>query len=72
MPAAPPRNRRIGELFAELKLAERRLTGVSRIFEAMAQNGSPPPRFDFDEGRTWFQVTLPAHPGRGAGAQAGA
>ena len=68
MPAAPARNRRIGEFFAELKLAERRLTGVSRIFEALARNGSPPPRFDFDEGRTWFRVTLPAHPGHGAGA----
>ena len=70
MPAAPARNRRIGELFAELKLAERRLTGVSKIFEAMARNGSPPPLFDFDEGRTWFRVTLPAHPGLGAGGQA--
>ena len=68
MPAAPARNRRIGELFAELKLAERRLTGVSKIFEAMERNGSPPPRFDFDAGRTWFRVTLPAHPGHGAGA----
>lgn len=29
----------------------------------MAQNGSPPPLFDFDDGRTYFRVTLPAHPG---------
>ena len=28
----------------------------------MEQNGSPPPRFDFDESRSYFRVTLPAHP----------
>ena len=28
----------------------------------MAANGSPPPRYDFDEHRTYFRVTLPAHP----------
>ena len=66
VPAMPARNRRIGEFLAELKLAERRLTGVAKIFEAMARNGSPPPRFDFDEGRTWFRTTLPVHPGHGA------
>lgn len=65
VPAMPARNRRVGEFFSELKLAERRLTGVPKIFEAMARNGSPPPRFDFDEGRTWFRATLPAHPGEG-------
>lgn len=63
VPAMPARNRRIGEFFSKLKLAERRLTGVPKIFEAMARNGSPPPRFDFDEGRTWFRATLPVHPG---------
>ena len=66
VPAMPARNRRIGEFFSELKLAERRLTGVPKIFEAMARNGSPPPRFDFDEGRTWFRATLPVHPGESA------
>ena len=39
---------------------------VPKIFEAMARNGSPPPRFDFDEGRTYFRATLPAHPGERA------
>jgi len=29
--------------------------------KAMYQNGSPEPVFDFDEERTWFQVTLPVH-----------
>lgn len=28
----------------------------------MYQNGSPEPRFDFDRDRTYFRVTLPAHP----------
>jgi hypothetical protein len=28
----------------------------------MRDNGSGDPLFDFDEGRTWFRVTLPAHP----------
>ena len=68
VPAMPARNRRIGEFFSELKLAERRLTGVPKIFEAMARNGSPPPRFDFDEARTYFHTMLPVHPGHGPGS----
>ena len=60
-PSAPARNRRIGELLKEAGLAERRLTGITKIFEAMAWNGSPPPTFDFDAGRTYFRVTLPKH-----------
>jgi ATP-dependent DNA helicase RecG len=32
------------------------------MFEDMRANGSPPPVFDFDDGRTYFRVTLPAHP----------
>lgn len=61
--AVPARNRRIGELLKELKLAEGRLTGVGKIFDAMKRNGSPPPAFDFDPGRSYFRVTLPIHPG---------
>ena len=60
--AVPARNRRIGEFLKELRLAEGRLSGLPKIHAAMAQNGSPAPSFDFDEGRTWFQATLPAHP----------
>lgn len=59
---APARNRRIGEFFKELRLAEMRLTGLPKMYRAMEANGSPPPRFRFDESRTYFQVTLPAHP----------
>ncbi len=60
--AAPARNRRIGEFLKELGLAAGRLTGLPKVFRAMEDNGSPAPRFDFDEQRTWFQATLPAHP----------
>ena len=59
---APARNRRIGEFLKELKLTELRLSGLPKVFQAMAANGSPIPRFDFDEQRTYFQATLPAHP----------
>ena len=59
---APARNRRIGEFLKELGLAEGRMTGLPKVFQAMAANGSPVPRFDFDENRTWFRATLSAHP----------
>ena len=58
----PARNRRIGEFLKELGLAEGRLSGLPKIYAAMEQNGSPRPRFDFDEERTGFQATFPAHP----------
>ncbi len=60
VPAVPARNRRIGEFLKELKLAEGRLSGLPKVFRAMEANGSPPPRFEFDD--TYFQATLPAHP----------
>ena len=60
--AAPARNRRIGEFLKELGLAEQRLSGLPKIYTAMANNGSPVPSFDFDEDRTYFRVNLPAHP----------
>lgn len=62
LPPVPARNRRIGELLKELKLAEARGTGIPKVRRAMQQNGSPPPRFDFDHSRSYFRVTLPAHP----------
>ena len=64
--AVPARNRRIGEFLKELGLAEGRLTGLPKVFQAMEANGSPRPRFEFDEERTFFQATLPAHPEFGA------
>lgn len=62
LPDVPARNRRIGELLKELGLAELRNSGVPAIHESMRANGSPTPTFTFDEGRTYFSVTLPAHP----------
>jgi len=62
MPPVPARNRRVGEFLKELRLAEGRGTGLPKLFRAMRDNGSPDPRFDFDEERTYFRVTLPAHP----------
>ncbi len=62
IPNVPARNRRIGELLKELRLAEARGTGVPKVFRAMQENQSPPPRFEFDESRTYFTVVLPAHP----------
>ena len=56
------RNRRIGEHFKELKLAEQRFTGIPKIISKMEQNGSPRPEFEFDDARTYFKVTLRAHP----------
>jgi ATP-dependent DNA helicase RecG len=62
LPPVPARNRRIGELLKELKLAEGRGTGIPKVRRTMQQNGSPPPRFDFDDSRSYFRVTLPVHP----------
>ena len=62
LPPFPARNRRIGEFLKELGLAEGRGTGVPKIRESLTQNGSPDPTFDFDEQRTYFRATLPAHP----------
>jgi ATP-dependent DNA helicase RecG len=62
LPPVPARNRRIGELLKELNLAESRGTGIPKVRRTMEQNGSLPPRFDFDEARSYFRVTLPAHP----------
>ena len=60
--AVPARNRRIGEFLKELGLAEGRLSGLPKVFRAMESNGSPAPHYEFDEQRTFFQATLPAHP----------
>ena len=61
VPPMPVRNRRVGEFLRDLQLAEGRLTGVSKIYRALKENGSPPPRFDFDEYRSYFRTTIYAH-----------
>ena len=60
IPPIGARNPRVGEFLKSLGLAEGWRTGVPTMFEEMAANGSPEPRFDFDTG--WFRATLPAHP----------
>lgn len=61
-PPVAARNRRVGELLKDLRLAEARYTGVPKVFRAMQKNGSPTPKFHFGEDRSYFSVTLPAHP----------
>lgn len=56
------RNRRIGEFLKELEFTEGRSTGIPKIMEAMAKNGSPPAEFEFDEDHSYFMVRLPVHP----------
>ena len=62
IPAVPARNRRIGELLKDLRLAEGRGTGIPKIQRKMLANGSPEAVFDFDENRTYFRAILPVHP----------
>ena len=56
------RNRRIGEFLKELEFTEGRATGVPKIIDAMRNNGSPAPEFEFDEDHSYFMVRLPVHP----------
>lgn len=62
VPPVPNRNRRIGEFLKELRLAEGQGTGIPKIRRKMTENGSPEPLFEFDAGRSYFRVILPAHP----------
>ena len=55
------RNRRIGDFLKELDITEGKSTGVPTIVDAMKENGSPAVKFEFDEERTWFMVTVPVH-----------
>ena len=60
-PSVPARNRRIGDFLKELRLCETRGTGIPKIRRELRKIGSPPPEFRFDEGRTYFEITLPTH-----------
>jgi ATP-dependent DNA helicase RecG len=60
-PSVPARNRRIGDFLKELRLCETRGTGIPKIRRELRKIGSPPPEFRFDEGRTYFEITLPMH-----------
>jgi ATP-dependent DNA helicase RecG len=56
------RNRRLGEFLKELELTEGRATGIPTILKSLKDNGSPTPRFNTDEDRTFFEVELFMHP----------
>lgn len=58
----PARNRHVGQLLKEIRLAEARSSGLRKIRQAMERAGNPLPQFEFDEGRTFFKVVLPIHP----------
>lgn len=58
----PARNRHIGQLLKDIRLAEARSSGLGKIRQAMIRAGNPPPQFEFDEDRTYFKVVLPIHP----------
>jgi hypothetical protein len=45
-----------------MPLTEGRCASISKIRAAIDKNGSSPPRFSTDEGRTYFLVELLAHP----------
>ena len=51
------RNRRIGEFFKEIELAEKQGTGIPKILRELKKNGSPNPEFEMDEDRTYL-VTI--------------
>ncbi|MCX4240862.1 RNA-binding domain-containing protein [Paraliomyxa miuraensis] len=58
----PARNRHVGQLLKEIRLAEARSSGLNKIRQAMEKAGNPPPLFEFDDDCTFFKVTLPIHP----------
>lgn len=52
------RNRRIGELFKEIDLSEKKGTGIPKILRELRKNGSPEPEFDMDEDRTYLNTII--------------
>ncbi len=52
------RNRRIGELFKEIDLSEKKGTGIPKILRELRNNGSPKPEFDMDEDRTYLNTII--------------
>ncbi|MDR3294500.1 MAG: putative DNA binding domain-containing protein [Clostridiales Family XIII bacterium] len=57
------RNRRIGEFFKEIDLAEKKSTGIKKILRTLANNGSPPPTFETDSARNSLETTIWIHEG---------
>ena len=52
------RNRRIGELFQEIDLSEKKSTGITKILDELKRNGSPLPEFETDPGRHYMITTI--------------
>lgn len=52
------RNRRIGELFKEIDLSEKKGTGIPKILRELKKNGSPAPEFDMDDDRTYLNTII--------------
>ena len=52
------RNRRIGELFKEIDLSEKKGTGIPKILRELKKNGSPVPEFDMDDDRTYLNTII--------------
>lgn len=52
------RNRRIGELFKEIDLSEKKGTGIPKILRELRKNGLPEPEFDMDEDRTYLNTII--------------
>lgn len=62
------RNRRIGELFKEIELSEKKGTGIPKILRELAQNGSPEIEFEMDDDRTYMNTIIRIHDGFGESA----
>lgn len=52
------RNRRIGELFKEIDLSEKKGTGIPQILRELKKKGSPGPEFDMDDDRTYLNTII--------------
>lgn len=52
------RNSRIGELFKEIDLSEKKGTGIPKILRELKKNGSPGPEFDMDDDRTYLNTII--------------
>ena len=52
------RNRRIGELFKEIDLSEKKGTGIPKILRELKKNGSPGPEFDMVDDRTYLNTII--------------
>jgi ATP-dependent DNA helicase RecG len=55
------RNRRIGDMLKELKLAEGRNTGIPKILRSIKRNGNRMPVFETDAERSYLSVSIPIH-----------